>query len=652
MQHSEELCTFGSYKNIGLSVAHPIVWKESSQHSEDPDKSVTFGSLERRVMKKQIAIYILSIFILSLNAITANQLLQLQNRGELIVGKGVAKTELEADKLALQNLASQIIVEVKSSFISIAKEENFNVDEYCESIVETFSDVQLNDAKKFIAPTPTNDNFIVYRYITPEDKNRIFAERKTQILSLVLEGEIAESENNAVDAIRNYYWALMLLKTHPEHKTITYYFDNKERVLNTALVNQIEKILSDIKIEITSKNELKDSNCFDIVLSATYKGIPADGLLVKYNDGYGWSDFERWTNGKGFISIKKTMAETMNFVKFKIDCSFANHGFSGEIQQTLSAMKPRLFNNSNKKCEFANQKVAQIPAAKSLISYGTEISSNKLEVLEKVITAISNKDLARSRKYFSAKGFRDFNALIGYGNAVILPEKVELKIMKIGKLSVVRGIPLKFDFRTSDENFTEKVNFVFDENNKIDGVTFSLSDVAIKDIVGKDYGTEEEKALIVNFVEQYKTAYCLKDLGFIEDVFCDDALIIVGRVVKRKPDDYADKLYQQLGDDLIEYVTLKKGEYIDRLKKQFSKKEFINIRFSDNTVDRVISQGENVFGMQIGQYYYSSDYRDKGYLFLMFDLKDPDEPKIMVRSWQPEKAEDGSIIGVSDFQFE
>jgi len=602
-------------------------------------------------MKKQI---IFTIFLIGslLQAITVNQLQKMQNSGELIVGKGTARTEMEADKLALQVLASQIIVDVKSSFVSIAKEDNFNVDEYCESVVQTFSDIQLSNAKKFVDPASTNDNKIVYRYITPEDKDRIFAERKTQILSLVLEGEIAEAENNAVDAISNYYWALMLLKTHPDYKIITYYFDNKERILNTALINQIEKILSDIKIEITSKTKSKDSNCFDIVLSSSYKEIPADGLLIKYNDGYGWSDFERWTNGKGFISIKKSMAETMNFVKLKIDCSFANHGFSGEIQQTLGAMTAHEFNNSNKKCEFISKDATEISSTKSLISYETEIPQDKIEILENVISAISNKDLARSRKYFSAKGFRDFNALVGYGNAEILPEKIKLKILKIGKLSVVRSISLKFDFRSSNEDFTEKVNFVFNENNKIEGVTFSLSDTAIKDIMSKDYGTDEEKALIINFTEQYKTAYCLKDIDFINDVFCDDALIIVGRVVKRKPDDYADKLYQQLGDDLIEYVTLKKGEYINRLQKQFAGKEFINIRFSDNEIDRVISKGKKVFGMQIGQYYYSSDYRDKGYLFLMFDLEDPDEPKIMVRSWQPEKAEDGSIIGVSNFQFE
>ncbi|MBC8386184.1 MAG: hypothetical protein H8E57_11780 [Candidatus Cloacimonetes bacterium] len=603
-------------------------------------------------MKKQIAIYILSIFILSLNAITANQLQQLQNRGELIVGKGVAKTELEADKLALQNLASQIIVEVKSSFISIAKEDNFTIDEYCESIVKTFSDIQLSNAKKYIDPVSSDNNKIVYRYITPDDKNRIFAERKTQILSLVAEGEIAESYGNAVDAIRNYYWALLLLKTHPEYKTISYYFDNKERVLNTALVNKIEMILSDIKIEISSNTDSGDSNCFDIVLSASYKNVPADGLLVKFNDGYGWSNFERWTNGKGFINIKKSMAETMSFVILKIDCSFANHGFSGDIQNTLAAIKPYEFDNSNKKCEFTNRKATEISSRNSLISYETEIPREKIEILGNIISAISDKNLAESRRFFSAKGFRDFNALIGYGNAEILPENVKLKILNVGKMSVVRSIPLKFDFRSSNEDFTEKVNFVFNENNKIDGVTFSLSDTAIKDIMSKDYGTNKEKALIINFVEQYKTAYCLKDTSFIDDVFCEDALIIVGRVVKRKPDEFTDNLYQQLGADMIEYITLSKGEYLKRLKAQFNHKEFINIRFYDNTIDRVTAKGKNVFGMQIGQYYYSSDYRDKGYLFLMFDLENPDEPKIMVRSWQPEKAEDGSIIGVSDFQFD
>jgi hypothetical protein len=33
--------------------------------------------------------------------------------------------------------------------------------------------------------------------------------------------------------------------------------------------------------------------------------------------GYGWTDVERWSNGKGYISIKKSMAATMNELKLK-----------------------------------------------------------------------------------------------------------------------------------------------------------------------------------------------------------------------------------------------------------------------------------------------------------------------------------------------
>jgi len=601
-------------------------------------------------MKNLVVLTILLFSGLLLHSMTLDEVLYKQNSGELIVGKGIAETEAEADQLALKDLASQIVVKVKSSFIDIAKEENFEVEEYCESVVNTFSDITLSNACKFIASSAENNT--VYRYITPEDKKKIFAERKTQILSFVAEGEIAEEVGNAVDAIRNYYWALMLLKTHPDHKTMKYYFNDQERLLSSALVNQIENILSLIEIEITSISDIKDSNCLDYVLLASYNGILADGLLIRYNDGYQWSGYERWGNGKGYFSIKKNMAATLNFIELEIDCSFAQHGFIGEIKETLSSMKPYDFNNSHKKVEFKIEEAQEMDAVGYRLSYASEIPKANIDVLENVIAAISTNDLGTARSHFTAKGFRDFNALMGYGNAVILPEAVQMGMLKTGKLSVIRSIPLKFDFRSSSESFTENVNFVFDEDNKIDGVTFSLSDAAVKDIMTKEYGTEEEKALIVNFVEQYKTAYCLKDTAFIKDVFCDDALIIVGRVVQRKPDEYTDKLYQQLGDDMIEYITLEKGEYLDRLKKQFAQKEFINIHFSDNEIDRVVSKGKKVFGMQIGQYYYSSDYCDKGYLFLMFDLADADEPKIMVRSWQPQKADDGSIIGVSNFQFE
>jgi len=374
--------------------------------------------------------------------------------------------------------------------------------------------------------------------------------------------------------------------------------------------------------------------------------------LVKYHDGYAWSESEKWSNGIGYIDLKNSMFETMKKIDLKIDYSFLNQGFSGDVALTLGSMQQITFENAEKQIHLKKRTVEAVKNSREMISFDKSISETKLGCLDNVIEAICQKDLVLARRHFTARGFKDFNSLIGYGNAEILPVETELAQLNIGEISVVRSIPLKFKFNKSNEEFTEKVNFVFDKNEKIIGVTFALSDKAIQDIMGKKYGTAEEKALIVNFVEQYKTAYCLKDIDFIKDLFSEDALIIVGKVVERKADEFSDKLYQQLGDKLIEYVNLSKSEYLTRLEEGFGRKEFINIRFSENKIDRVTDKSQKIYGMQIGQYYYSSNYSDFGYLFLMFDLQNPDLPKIIVRSWQPEKSEDGSIIGIDNFEFE
>ena len=47
--------------------------------------------------------------------------------------------------------------------------------------------------------------------------------------------------------------------------------------------------------------------------------------------------------------------------------------------------------------------------------------------------------------------------------------------------------------------------------------------------------------------------------------------------------------------------------------------------------------GGEIYGIQIHQDYYSSTYGDTGYLFLMVDINDPDNPIISIRTWQPER---------------
>ena len=146
-------------------------------------------------------------------------------------------------------------------------------------------------------------------------------------------------------------------------------------------------------------------------------------------------------------------------------------------------------------------------------------------------------------------------------------------------------------------------------------------------------------------MEYYKTAYCLKKIDFVQNVFADNALIIIGNVLKQ--DKPIENMYQKL--DNVEYIRLTKQEYIERLKHVFYSNEFVNVNFEKSIVKKV-NGDDKIYGIQIAQNYWSSNYADKGYLFLMIDLNDPQQPRIYVRSWQPQKNPDGSIIGLEDFQ--
>ena len=62
---------------------------------------------------------------------------------------------------------------------------------------------------------------------------------------------------------------------------------------------------------------------------------------------------------------------------------------------------------------------------------------------------------------------------------------------------------------------------------------------------------------------------------------------------------------------------------------------FVNIRFANHDIIRA-GQGGELYGIQIKQDYYSTNYGDTGYLFLLVDMNKADEPMIKVRTWQPE----------------
>jgi len=214
---------------------------------------------------------------------------------------------------------------------------------------------------------------------------------------------------------------------------------------------------------------------------------------------------------------------------------------------------------------------------------------------------------------------------------------------------IARGAYMAFDFEGGNKSFVEEVVFHFNSANQITTVAFGLGDIATADIYNHPTWAEEEKYVLVDFLEQYKTAFALKRMDYLEAVFDDNAVIITGTVLKMKEGvdgNQAPKIFAN--NEIVRYNRFTKQEYLQRLKHVFGSKDFINIEFEDNTL-RKSNANPNVFGVQIKQNYRSSNYSDQGYLFMLIDFSDRTEPAIHVRTWQPEKDPEGRIYGLEDF---
>ena len=234
--------------------------------------------------------------------------------------------------------------------------------------------------------------------------------------------------------------------------------------------------------------------------------------------------------------------------------------------------------------------------------------------------------------------------MLGYGQAKPLTTE-GFKTIRFGETVICRGPKMSFSFNNNTRKFVEDVVFHFDNKGTISSIAFGLGDDALNSIVSKTIWSETQRLTIVDFLENYKTAYALKRLDYIKSIFADDALIIVGNSVKVKPNPEN----PFLNNSIIKYNRYSKQQYIKNLEHCFASNEYINLAFDESDI-RKAGQDGGRYGIQIKQNYYSTNYGDQGYLFLLVDLTNPNEPLIHVRTWQPEKNPDGSIYGIEDFQ--
>lgn len=203
----------------------------------------------------------------------------------------------------------------------------------------------------------------------------------------------------------------------------------------------------------------------------------------------------------------------------------------------------------------------------------------------------------------------------------------------------VRDIPIDLLAADEDEQEQELV-MKFDADGHLIDISLAVEQQNYMKVIRDDI-TEDDLArrqVVLDFVENFRTAYNRKDIDYLNQIYSEDALIITGKVVKPKPQTQKDGGFtKSLGAAKVEYFRQTKAEYIANLKRIFKNNRVINLRFDDITV-RKHAKRQKIYGIQLKQYWSSDRYSDVGYLFLMINFEEDElNPTIEVRTWQPTK---------------
>ena len=215
----------------------------------------------------------------------------------------------------------------------------------------------------------------------------------------------------------------------------------------------------------------------------------------------------------------------------------------------------------------------------------------------------------------------------------------------------VRNIPIFMQEAPKDDQYQEIV-LVFTNTGIIDNIYISMETNRYNKLISEGTSVTEyrRRQIILDFLENFRTAYNRKDIDFLNKVYSDDALIITGRVVKvNTKNKDASKKY--MNEKIIKYQKQSKTEYITKMKRIFASNSYINIKFDDIEIVRH-KKYPDIYGVNLKQGWNTTRYSDVGYLFLMIDFSDEDNPQIHIRTWQPEKVGNKTLSDEEKFKLE
>lgn len=575
---------------------------------------------------------------------------KIKNSTEYYYGTGISEDKNEAQDQALSELTNQIAVRVSSSFEHKIQETNLNLKSSVESIVKTHSTATLKNVKRIIS-TNNKGQISVFCYLHKGEVAKVFDERKRLIGEMVNKAEQYLIEKNISSALKLYYFSSILLNSLPD-QIITYNGVN----YTTLIPQQINEIIN--KIELFAKD--------DILINEKEREIT---LVIKYdNFPVGMADFTFW-DGSNQILVRAQdgsatfhlLGGSVGFKKLQINIKYAYYESRKEypIVEDLWSLVTRPDFNSQKNISLSKIQEESNNESKSQVN--TQILGNdSLAPINRINDAINDflsvlgVDDDKVNRLYKDDTFL-VNKIMGYNkynHPKILNSNNITEIYKISQGWEVRRIRVLHSYPSINKETTEYLVLDFSNDGTLIDFNTCITNELFQKFVKEseysgDWGNRHE---IIKFLEKYRSAYLTHDINTVELMFADEALIIVGRVIKKR-EQLGDSIkYEKLGENQpdVEYLRFTKKEYINRLKIIFDSHKDISLDFGSFNIIKK-NNSKNVYGVEMRQSYTSTTYADEGYLFLLIDFNEVD-PLIYVRSWQPNAWNKDELIRTANFK--
>ena len=473
-------------------------------------------------------------------------------------------------------------------------------------------------------------------------------EKIEELITNAKEYEEIYGTDSVEDALRLYAWANILMAGYTKGDIK---MDGADATL--TLQTKIRKMLNDITVTIAGIRENKEdkNRPYEVMLDFTYQDKPIPSLTYSFFDGSGWIHDETVKDGRAMVEMKRLSD------KIDISIDYVCEDLARNYNKTVIALLPRVtpFKESKKEVSLKGHKAkenvdtnAEKTASKvtkhlkkETESYGTvtEVQEDARapyrQIMTDIIESFSNISTKDIRPHFTDSAWEQYQKIVAEGNPSVA-RTPNWTFAELDSLVICREMPLKLGFK-GNKKFIEDVVFRVNKNTKkVESLAYKLSINTEKNIMAKEW-PERDRLTLITFLEDYRTAYCLRNIKYINSVFSDDAYIIVGTVLKQSEKKYNDQNQLINQDGKVVYTRHSKQEYISNLRKSFLSKEFVNVRFEECNVGKGYNAKEGIYAVQVRQLYYSNNYNDEGILTLAIDMREETNPLVRVRVWQQER---------------